>query len=141
MGSKIVNLDWINNHACSLSQNIYVYTSIQWVKNRSPLRRKQKLFLQSCTNRPCYPQARPRSTPFFGLRPDLPCAIKEVSKVVNLDWINNHACRLTQNIYVFTSIQRVKNRSLFRRGQNYFYRVASSQSLFLHFNFILLGFI
>ena len=31
-------------------------------------------------------------------------AIKEVSKAVNLDWINNQACRLSQNIYVITSL-------------------------------------
>ena len=31
-------------------------------------------------------------------------AIKEVSKSVNLDWINNQACRLSQNIYVTTNL-------------------------------------
>ena len=29
-------------------------------------------------------------------------AIKDVSKVVNLDWIKNQACSLAQNIYVIT---------------------------------------
>ena len=31
-------------------------------------------------------------------------AIKEVSKAVNLDWINNQACRLSQNINVITNL-------------------------------------
>ena len=31
-------------------------------------------------------------------------AIKKVSKAVNLDWINNQACRLSQNIYVITNL-------------------------------------
>ena len=31
-------------------------------------------------------------------------AIKEVSKAINLDWINNQACRLSQNIYVITNL-------------------------------------
>ena len=31
-------------------------------------------------------------------------AIKEVSKAVNLDWINNQACRLSQNIYLITNL-------------------------------------
>ena len=31
-------------------------------------------------------------------------AIKVVSKAVNLDWINNQACRLSQNIYAITNI-------------------------------------
>ena len=29
-------------------------------------------------------------------------AVKEVSKVVDLDWIDNQACSLSQNIYVIT---------------------------------------
>ena len=31
-------------------------------------------------------------------------AIKEVSKAVNLDWINNQTCSLSQNIYVITNL-------------------------------------
>ena len=31
-------------------------------------------------------------------------AIKEVSKFVNLDWIHNQACSLSQNIYVITNL-------------------------------------
>ena len=31
-------------------------------------------------------------------------AIKEVSKAVNLDWSNNQACRLSQNIYVMANL-------------------------------------
>ena len=42
--------------------------------------------------------------PSFSLRSDLPRAIKEVSKVVNLDWINNQVCSLSQNIYVITNL-------------------------------------
>ena len=42
--------------------------------------------------------------PSFSLRPDLPSCKKEVSKAVNLDWINNQACSLSQNIYVITDV-------------------------------------
>ena len=31
-------------------------------------------------------------------------AFKEVRKAVNLDWINNQACSLSQNIYVLTNL-------------------------------------
>ena len=42
--------------------------------------------------------------PSFSLMPDIRRAIKEVSKVVNLDWINNQARSLSQNIYVITNL-------------------------------------
>ena len=40
--------------------------------------------------------------PSFSLRPDR--AIKEVSNAVNIDWNNNQACRLSQNIYVILNL-------------------------------------
>ena len=40
--------------------------------------------------------------PSFSLRPDR--AIKEVSNAVNIDWINNQACCLSQNIYVILNL-------------------------------------
>ena len=42
--------------------------------------------------------------PSFSLSRTYRRAIKEVSKVVNLDWMNNQACSLSQNIYVITNI-------------------------------------
>ena len=42
--------------------------------------------------------------PSFSLKSDLRRAIKEVSKALNLDWINNQACRLSHNIYVITNL-------------------------------------
>ena len=35
--------------------------------------------------------------------------IKEESKVVNLNWINNQACRLSQNIYVISNLFKTNN--------------------------------
>ena len=42
--------------------------------------------------------------PSFSPKPTYRRAIKEVSKAVNLYWINNQACRLSQNIYVITNL-------------------------------------
>ena len=42
--------------------------------------------------------------PSFSLKPDVRRAVKVVSKAVNLDWINNQACSVSQNIYVITSL-------------------------------------
>ena len=39
-------------------------------------------------------------------------AIKVLSKIVNLDWINNQACSLSQNIYVITNLF-IKNNYIF----------------------------
>ena len=41
--------------------------------------------------------------------PDHPRAIKEISKAVNLDWINNQACRLSHNINVITNLFMTNN--------------------------------
>ena len=53
-------------------------------------------------------------------------AIKVVSKAVNLDWINNQACRLSQNIYVITNLF-ITNNYLFEMKRkiiftDYFYQ-------------------
>ena len=45
-----------------------------------------------------------RMVPSFSLKPYLRRAIKEVSKVVSLDWINNQACSRSQNIYIITNL-------------------------------------
>ena len=47
--------------------------------------------------------------PSFNLRPDLPRAIKEVSKAANLDWNYNQACSLSQSIYIITNLFITKN--------------------------------
>ena len=44
-------------------------------------------------------------------------AIKEVSKPVNLDWINNQVCNLSQNIYVIANIF-ITNNFLFEMIRN-----------------------
>ena len=36
-------------------------------------------------------------------------AIKERSKVINRDWVNNHACSLSYNIYVVPNLFISKN--------------------------------
>ena len=36
-------------------------------------------------------------------------AIKEVSKAVNFDWINNQTCRMSQNIYIITNLLLTNN--------------------------------
>ena len=51
--------------------------------------------------------------PSFSLKTDLRRAIKEVSKAVNLDWSNNQACHLSQNIYVKTNLF-ITNNYLFK---------------------------
>ena len=47
--------------------------------------------------------------PSFSLSPTYRRAIKEVRKVVNLNWIKNQACSLSQNIYVITNPFITKN--------------------------------
>ena len=44
-----------------------------------------------------------RPPPIIIWSPTCRRAIKEVSKAVNLDWINNQACSLSQKIYVITN--------------------------------------
>ena len=41
-----------------------------------------------------------RPEPWLSLRPTGRCAIKQGSKVVNRDWVNNQACSLLHNIHV-----------------------------------------
>ena len=43
-----------------------------------------------------------RRKPSFSLRTDPPSCIKEGSKAINHNWVNNHACSLPQNIHVLT---------------------------------------
>ena len=40
----------------------------------------------------------------MNLRPAHRRAIKEGSKVINRDWVNNHACSLSYNIYVVPNL-------------------------------------
>ena len=50
-------------------------------------------------------------------------AIKEVSKVVNLGWINNQASRLSQNIYVITNLFITNNYLFLNDKENHFYQL------------------
>ena len=63
-------------------------------------------------------------------------AIKELSKAVHLDWINNQACRLSQNIYVITDLFITNNylfeiflESINRRGYYFTNKINPNQLL------------
>ena len=49
--------------------------------------------------------------------------IKEVSKAVNLDWINNQAWRLSHNIYVITNLFITNNYLFENDKENHFYQL------------------
>ena len=56
----------------------------------------------------------------FSLSPDYLRVIKAVSKAVNLDWINNQACSLSQNIYVITHLFYNEQLSFWNDEENHF---------------------